>query len=148
MTETIEIQIFVSCPGDVEKEKNIVERVCKDLTESAREYCNVRFVVREWKTIVGSFSTRPQEIINNKIKEYDIYFGVWWMRFGSKTGKTNPKTGAEFESGTQEEFLLAHENWTLHKIPSIYLFVKAPQVTSNPEATEQLLKVQNFIEIK
>ena len=28
-----EIQVFVSCPGDVGKEKQIVENVCKDLTD-------------------------------------------------------------------------------------------------------------------
>jgi hypothetical protein len=146
MTETNEIQIFVSCPGDVETEKNIVKKVCNDLNEDVRDYFDIRFIVREWKTIVGNVGERPQEIINNKIKNYDIYLGIWWMRFGPKTGKTNPSTGEEYESGTQEEFLLAYESWNLNKFPLIYLFVKKPKPTLNYNETVQLSKVQKFLE--
>ncbi len=146
MINTIEIQVFISCPGDVEVEKKIVEDVCKILNDSVMEYCNFRFYPREWKSIVGHVGERPQTIINNKIKEYDIYIGILWMRFGSRTGAINEYTGEEFESGTQEEFYLAYDNWKNYKMPRIFLFNKEPKATLRIEETEQLLKVQKFID--
>lgn len=144
MKEITEIQVFVSCPGDVENEKNLVKKVCQDLNDVFLEY-NIRLIVREWKTIIGQFGERPQQLINNEIRDYDIYLGIFWMRFGSKTGKKNPNTGKEYESGTEEEFMLAFDRWKTHKIPKIYLFSKSAKKNDDPNVTEQLLKVQKFI---
>ncbi|WP_069130087.1 NACHT domain-containing protein [Rhodohalobacter halophilus] len=146
MTDTIEIQVFVSNPGDVEPEKRVVESVCKRLSESYQDYCKVRLRVREWSTIVGQFGKRPQQIINDEIQNYDIYLGIWWMRFGSKTGVINPETKEEFESGTHEEFYLAYENWDQFRQPEIFLFFKEPKISGASRETEQLLKVQKFRE--
>ena len=124
MVKKTEIQVFVSSPKDVAKEKNIVETICKDLTESIENYCKISFRVKEWSSIVGQFGVNTQQQITNKIGNYDIYLGIWWMRFGSKTGNINNHTGEEFESGTHEEFVQAYDRYTENKFPSIYLFFK------------------------
>jgi GTPase SAR1 family protein len=144
MVDKKEIQVFVSYPRDVEKEKDIVDQVCKDLTDSAENYCKISFRVKEWKSIMGQFGDRPQKIINDTIGRYDIYIGIWWMRFGSKPRALNPETGLDFESGTEEEFYIALENWKSVQIPSIHLFFKKPKATSNVADVEQLAKVLNF----
>jgi hypothetical protein len=144
--ETLEIQIFVSCPGDVNSEKKIVEDICKNLLEASQNRCKVRFIVREWKSIIAPFGERPQQIINEDIKDYDIYLGIFWMRFGTKTGAVNPNTGQEYESGTQEEFVLAHENYKAKKIPQIHLFIRESIGPKDATAAEQLWLVKKFVE--
>lgn len=145
MTETIEIRVFISCPRDVQKERNIVKEVCRNLSNDFQEK-KIIFSAIEWESIVGDFGERAQEVINKSISNYDIYIGIWWMKFGSKTGGINPHTNEEFESGTEEEFTIAYKNWKVNKIPSIYLFQKHPRSPKNSEEAEQLRKILDFFE--
>lgn len=145
MSDIKEVQIFLSCPGDLEKEKKILKDVCRKINDTlALTECKVRFLVVEWRSIVGQYGIRPQEVINLKINSYDIYLGMWWMRFGSKTGAINPATGEEFESGTHEEFVLAKQKWEQKKDISIYLYFKDPKNTKDITILEQLKKVLEF----
>jgi hypothetical protein len=145
MPDIKEIQIFISCPGDLEKEKKILKTVCQQINDTlSSKDCKVRFEVKEWRSIIGQYGTRLQEIINLKINSYDIYLGMWWMRFGSRTGAIDPLTGEEFESGTHEEFVLAKQKWEAKKDLAIYLFFKEPKQTKDLKVIEQLTKVLKF----
>ena len=73
----IEIQIFVSCPGDVSREKAVVERVCERVnTNMIQSGCDIRVKFRDFSEIIGPTGERPQQIINDRIKGYDIYLGI------------------------------------------------------------------------
>jgi hypothetical protein len=145
-----EVQVFVSCPRDIVREKHIVEDLCKDFTSNFEKHCNVTFRIKEWSTVVGSYGSRPQGDINEQIGEYDIYMGIWHTRFGSRTGEINPATQEEFQSGTEEEFLLAEQRYKVDKKPDIYLFFRENVMpeTSDPKkaraALEQAEKIQAF----
>lgn len=140
------ITVFVSCPGDVETEKNEVKRSCEKINwVMERSGCNVSLEVQDWRNIVGSYGERTQSIINEAFKEYDIYLGVLHMRFGSPTGAINEVTGEDFGSGTIEEFNIAVEKLK-EKPESVYMFFKEPGASKTIESTQQLLKVLQFKE--
>jgi len=139
-----EIQVFISCPGDIKNEKQIIENVCKSLTESAENFGNISFRVKQWNSILGHFGERTQKVINEKIGNYDIYIGIWWMRFGSKSGAFNLSTNEEFQSNTEEEFYLAYENWKSNKTPEMFLFFRRPKANPKTGEKEQLQKVLKF----
>lgn len=141
------IRIFVSCPGDVEPEKKVVEDICLLLNnELTLQNCPLAFKVCEWKQIIGEHGPRPQEIINNRIS-YDIYLGIFWNRFGTPTGELNKERGEEFGSGTEEEYYLALEKWKRDKAAMLmYVFFKAPNSSTNAKEAIQTLKVQQFKE--
>src|SRR5688572_30720469 len=106
MSQSItQIQVFVSCPMDVNEEKDIVCEVChkinKDLLQSG---CNIQLVVREWSEIIGQIGIQAQDSINTTINEYDIYLGILWMRFGTPLKSINQATGKPYQSGTEQEF--------------------------------------------
>lgn len=105
MINPIEIQIFVSNPSDVNTEKEIVQNVCGRINDRLSAIdCNVRYLVKEWNKLIGKFGVNPQREIESAIGEYDIYFGIWWKKFGSDTGIINLETGKDFGSGTYREF--------------------------------------------
>ena len=108
MEDTKEIKIFVSCPSDVESEKEIIIKVCKDLNNVFEQVKkNFRFFFYDWKNLVGEYSTNTQEQIDKTFSNYNIYIGILGLRFGTPPGTTHPFTGEAFESGTQAEFELA-----------------------------------------
>lgn len=137
-----EIQIFVSCPGDVNYYKEAIKVICKSFSDTNNE---LFFTVKDWKDIVGEYGTRPQEQINEAVGSYDIYIGILWRRFGTPPGAVNSVTGEEIGSGTEEEFLIALENWNGFKKPDIHLFFRTDKREVNDlNALEQLGKVLKF----
>jgi hypothetical protein len=147
MAEPIVIKVFISCPNDVEVEKNVVIDVCNKLTtvfDTTEK--PIHFIAKDWRDIVGQFGPRIQEQITLSIGTYHIYIGIWWMKFGSKTGKINAATGKEFESGTHEEFQDAYDKWELNGDPQIFLFFKNPKAIPHKETIqlEQYKKLTEF----
>jgi hypothetical protein len=125
MINTIEIQIFVSNPSDVEPEKKIIEKVCSQINDRMIETNNnVRYAVKEWKKLLPQFDGNPQLKIEEIVGKYDVYIGILWKKFGSPTGIKNESTGKEYGSGTEREFYVAYENFKNYGIPEMYLFYK------------------------
>ena len=145
---TIEIQIFVSCPRDVANEKAIVAKVCDRVNKNLISMeCNVRLTFRDFSEIIGPTGARPQQLINDNIKGYDIYLGILHMRFGSDTGAVNPNTGKPYESGTEEEFVIASDTRHLVEGPGkIYFFFKKQTGSESTVDLEQARKVLAFKE--
>lgn len=139
------IRVFVSCPGDVEEEKKVVEELCQLVNNQlSQQNCPLLFQVCEWKQIIGEHGDRPQEIINNRII-YDIYLGIFWNRFGTPTGELNQKTGEEFGSGTEEEYYLALKKREQNKEAMLmYVFFKKQSDAANTEEAKQIQKVLQF----
>jgi hypothetical protein len=137
------IKVFASCPGDVSKEKAKIKQICAKISNSMQDAgCNIQFEVKDWKDIVGEYGTRPQAIINQKFNSYDIYLGVFHMRFGSPTNEINPVTKEDFGSGTYEEFTIACKK--KDDDPNsilIFMFFKEPIGPKNLDEMSQLEKV-------
>lgn len=146
MTEPKTISILISCPGDVTEEKELIIRKCKDFTESNFGRSNISFTILDWKGFVGQCGIRPQEQLNSYFGTYDVYIGILWKRFGTKTGAVNAE-GIEYESGTEEEFDIAIECFKSCGTPKIYFFIKCyDRVTNSTSDAEQLLNVYRFID--
>ncbi len=146
MTDSRKIKILVSCPGDVTPEKEHIKRLCKDFSDENSGNSNISFTVLDWKDFVGIYGIRPQEQLNEYFGDYDVYIGILWKRFGTKPGSEN-SDGKENESGTEEEFYIAIDNYETQGAPKIVFFVKNyDRETKNRLETEQLLKVDEFVE--
>ncbi|MEO6231767.1 MAG: hypothetical protein ABJB11_10395 [Ferruginibacter sp.] len=144
----IEIQIFVSCPGDVVIEKKAVEEICDRINTNMIDIgCNIRLAFRDFSEIIGRTGVRPQQLINESITGYNIYLGILFMRFGTPTGATNPNSGDPFESGTEEEFVIASNKKLTEGGPSeIYLFFKDQIGCKTSAEIAQAGKVMSFKE--
>ncbi|MBN1348712.1 NACHT domain-containing protein, partial [candidate division KSB1 bacterium] len=131
------ISVFLSSPGDVERERQMVEAVIAQLNRMLGEYLDITLELKQWKTHVIPDMGRAQEIINKQIGKYDIFLGIMWKRFGTPTGKA--------ESGTEEEFNIAYRNWQRYRRPHIlFYFSQAPYTPQDSAEIEQWGKVFKF----
>lgn len=133
------IRLFLASPGDVQAERGKVPAIVAQLNRMLGDYLGVHLELVQWKTHVAPDMGRPQAIINQQIRDYDIFVGIMWKRFGTPTGKA--------ESGTEEEFNLAYANWQLYQRPRIlFYFSQAAYTPKSRDELEQWGKVLAFKE--
>ncbi len=144
MAEPIkQIKVFISCPSDVKKEKDIVIRVCETLNKTAFLNRKLNIITIHWKKDVIPVITgdSPQLLIDEHLdsEDYDIYFGILWKRFGDPQKNGRTPTEGEFEN--------ALAKFQQHQKPIITVFFRKDDlVSSSIEETRQLLAVQIFEE--
>lgn len=137
-----EIKVFISCPSDVIKEKDIVVNVCKSLSTILKKW-KISVSPLYWRRDATPIMTggKPQEIIDKFLCEsnYDIYIGILWKRFGERLESGLTPTESEFEN--------AFERYKSEKRPLISVFFKRNKFYPNNQyETEQFQSVQKFAE--
>jgi len=140
--ETIEIKVFISCPSDVEDEKDIAVRTCDSISRVlAKDKIAVKPI--HWRKDVLPIITGegPQKIIDEHLEgtEYDIYIGILWKKFGESQDNGKTPTEGEFEDA-----LLRYKQ---KQKPLITVFFKQKKfLPYNQHETLQYLEVQKFEE--
>ncbi len=132
------LRVFIGSPGDLQPERKkareVVERVNRHLARNLGIYVELR----GWEdTLPGS--SRPQELINEDIKESDLFVGLVWRRWGSPTSQNGG-----YSSGFEEEFELAREQLGSGQLENIWLFFKEIDEERRRDPGEQLRQVLLF----
>jgi len=100
-TKTIRtLRVLVSCPEDVNQERTLVEEICDQITKTIGPSDNIELKCIHWvKDVVPVITGEgTQEVINKQIgKNYDIYIGIMWARFGDRQPNGLSPTEEEFE---------------------------------------------------
>lgn len=134
--------IFVSSPQDLETERAEISNIIAELniTYAMRKFVNLEVLKWETHSAPGISDTYTQNIINKDIGEdYDIFIGMLWQKFGTKTEVAN--------SGTEEEFMKAVERFkNREKIQILFYFKTTPPISLDQLNLEELKKIQNFKE--
>lgn len=139
------INIFISSPGDVYEEREIVKRVidrCNRLYSISERYVLRPLAYEE--SAPAEVGKRPQAIIDRHMRKAgssDLFICIFWHRMGEPV--TLEETGERFQSGTEYEFLDAYHNNQKHEKPYILLYrgVKPFPPEMDPQ---QLKAVQAF----
>jgi septum formation protein len=134
------IRIFVSSPGDVGAEREVLDEVVKDINEIDGPERKVLLQILKWEThIIPKIGPSPQQVIDDQLPHYDVYLGIMAARFGSPAG--------EYGSGTEKEFREALAQWGAVGAPWILFYFKdLPETPRSSESAEQLVKVHKFRE--
>lgn len=133
------VRLFVASPGDVQRERDSIVRVVNELNNTIGYNLELVLELVRWETHVHPALGRPQDIINTQIGDYDIFVGIMWKRFGTPTG--------EADSGTEEEFNLAYEEWKRdNRIQVLFYFSQAKYTLNSVSETEQAAKALAFKE--
>lgn len=140
MTQTItKVRLFVASPSDVQKERDSIAGVLNELNNTIGNNLGFAVELVRWETHSHPSMGRPQGVINAQIGPYDIFLGIMWKRFGTPTGVA--------ESGTQEEFNLAYEEWKRdNDLQICFYFSQAKYKLNSVSETEQNAKVLAFKE--
>ncbi|MBL8051717.1 MAG: hypothetical protein JNM46_10890, partial [Anaerolineales bacterium] len=108
-----EYLIFLASPGDVQKERDIVEKVIDEINRTIANRQGATFRLLRWET--DAYPTfhldGPQGAIDEQLSIVDcvIFVCIFWQRLGTPT--PNGKTGAE------HEFWNAYNSWEKNGTP-------------------------------
>jgi len=98
------IRIFVSSPGDVAEEREVLSEAIARINETTGKTHGVRLELVRWeRQVVPQIGPRPQAVVDAQTQAYDVYLGIMSGRFGTPTDTHG--------SGTEQEFREAVERW-------------------------------------
>jgi hypothetical protein len=134
-----EIQIFLASPQDVSHDRAKAIEIIDEVDRTIASNKGLHLKAITWQDVAPSLG-RPEQVILDQISmnEIHIFVGIMWKSFGSPTGKN-------FESGTEEEFYVAYDEWKRKQAPRVmfYFNVISNTLPSSLEM-EQYQKVLNF----
>jgi hypothetical protein len=132
------VQLFVASPSDVTAEREQLEALVAEMNKVWRKSLGVFCELLRWETDVHpAFGSEQQAVINAQIgDEYDIFIGILWNRFGTRT--------ACADSGTMEEFERAYLRRQKDGKPEIMVYFKDAPISPSKIDPTELLKVQKF----
>ncbi len=143
-TRKDEFTVFVSCPGDVDPERNCVEGVIDTINNGVFASTHgLRCRTINWKRDAAShIAESAQRSIDAQIPDYDIYLGIMSKRFGRPTGAAG--------SGTEHEFNAALELRAHSAQPWIMFFFRDSTDLSIQELSDQVAfdQVKRVIEFR
>jgi len=116
------LRIFAASPSNMATERARLEGVLDELKLLA-EYIGVTLEFVDWRQVVPDLG-RPEQVILDQLEPgtWDVFIGILWHRFGTPPQKTDPQTGKEYLSGTEEEFRIAYRLWHQHKRPRVMFY--------------------------
>jgi hypothetical protein len=129
-------RIFIGSPGGLEEERRLFRETLIEYTASDAEPRGVTLHPVGWEDTLGGVG-RPQELINEDLRQCDYAVFVLHDRWGSPTGS------AHF-SGTEEEWAIAEKRYAAAKLRNIVIFFKHVDERQIADAGTQLQKVIDF----
>lgn len=138
-----QLKIFLASPSDVENERKEIFSLRDYFNEIIGKQNNIVFEFVNWeKNAYSGIGEDAQDVINKTAKDdYDIFLGIFWKKFGTKTNRA--------ESGTVEEYNIALKKYQENP-ENIHLMFYFKTSTNSENIfnidTKQLSKIKNFRE--
>lgn len=131
---------FIASPSDTNSERVICDEVFEKINKTIGQNLKFRIESKKWENDSRpSFGSDGQEVINSQLlKNYDIFIGIMWARFGTET----PRAG----SGTEEEFDQALIKHNSNNNVEIMMYFNVENINIKDINAEQIKKVNEFKE--
>ena len=82
------IRVFVSSPGDVAEERNVLTEVVDSINQTDGQGRQVRLELFRWEdNVTTKIGPKPQKVVDSQTPAYDIYVGIMSTRFGTPAGR-------------------------------------------------------------
>jgi hypothetical protein len=136
-----EVKIFLASPADATLDRETAIKIINDVDRSIAGEKGMHLKSITWED-VSPGTGRPEQVILDQItmNKIDVFVGIMWKKFGSPTGEN-------FESGTEEEFHVAYDEWKNNQSPRVmFYFNVSTQIMPDSSALEQYSKVLQFKE--
>jgi hypothetical protein len=137
-SETVRIiRVFVSSPGDVADERNVMKEVVDVINRGDGRAGGFRLELFRWEDdVVPQIGPKPQQVVDSQTPLYDIYVGILKHRFGTPAGRHG--------SGTEKEFRDALKRWGDTGWPWILFYFCGDSIDPSQLDLDQYGKVDNF----
>lgn len=126
--------MFLSSPGDVKDERNIVIEAIRELNNVFRESLGVEIVVCAWEDVPGGFNVSgAQGVLDESFlpENCDIVVGLLWARMGTPLGG--------YSSGTEYELKRAINKWKKEGYPRVMVYFSKRDLPFNVDRTQLAL---------
>jgi hypothetical protein len=133
------LKIFIGSPGDLQEERKIARDVVQRVNKAIGRHLGVHVELRGWEDTLPGYTSRPQEKINEDLRECDIFLGLMWKRWG-----TPPRDDGEYTSGFEEEYHVALEQREADRMREIFLYFKEMPDALREDPGPQASKVLEF----
>ncbi len=129
---------FIASPGDTIEERKICDKIVNEINRSIGKTYDFRIDVLKWENdtrpSVGKYS---QEVISTQIgNDYNIFIGIMYKKFGTKTEKA--------DSGTEEEFNNAYDKYKNSDDVEIMFYFNDQPTKPSEIDTQQYEKIKDF----
>lgn len=129
----IQYDLLISCPGDVQKEKEIIWKAVSRFNELYSDVLNISIRPRDWKhSSFPQSGDSPQQLLNEQfVNDCDAAVAIFWSRFGTPTD--------EYDSGTEEEIEIM-----LAKKRQVFLYFSDSPISPSLLENDQHNKILEF----
>ena len=131
------LRVFIASPSDLGEERRLFRGIVDEVNRSKANGMGTQLEPLGWEDTLPGFG-RPQELINEDIKECDLMIMLLWKRWGTPTG--------EYSSGFEEEYELAKRLLEEEGKPEIMLYFRKIPDDMLADPGEQLRQVLKFKE--
>lgn len=135
MTQLEVAKIFIASPSDLSEERNIFPSILELLNELVGHRLNHQLQPLGWEEAPPTWG-RPQELINQDVRQCDVFVMLLWKRWGMPSG--------HYSSGTEEEFEIAYQRYKETGSPHLLLYFRSVPQDMMADPGEQLQKVIKF----
>ena len=105
------------------REREGLKKVIESLNRVFSDRYGVILELKEWRQVVPDMGLAQEVIFQQlNVEAWDIVVGILWLRFGMPPGTVDSENGRSFDSGTEQEFTLAHRAWQKLKRPRILFY--------------------------
>ena len=132
-------RVFVSGPNDMKEEKDLLERVVREVGEVFQEHDLLVLCSRGDRNVIPGLGDDPQQVVNDQLPtSCDLYVGVMGQRLGTPTPRES--------SGTVEEFEQARDRFLATGRPHVLFYFStagaAGHKANQAEQTDAVLRFQ------
>lgn len=135
MTKLEVAKCFIASPRDLSEERSVFPGILQLLNDVVGHRLNHQLEPLGWEGAQPAWG-RPQELINQDVRQCDVFVMLLWKRWGMPSGK--------YSSGTEEEFEIAYERYKKTGSPHLLLYFRSVPQDMMADPGEQLQKVINF----
>lgn len=129
------IKVFIASPGDLYEERSLFPHILGQLNAIKARSLNYQLDPLGWEDTLPGWG-RPQELINEEVRQCDVFVMLLWKRWGTPSG--------EFSSGTEEEFEIAYNRYKDTGSPHLLLYFRSVPQAMMADPGEQLQRVLKF----
>ncbi|ODU67192.1 MAG: hypothetical protein ABT11_20780 [Novosphingobium sp. SCN 66-18] len=132
------IRVFLASPGDLADERRAARAAVEEVNASTAKPQGYQIDLYGWEDTISA-AGRPQAIINEELRQCELFIGMLWAKWG-----TPPDNDGRFTSGFEEEFALAEEMRQNGGGPEMRMYFKAVDEARTKDPGPELTKVLQF----
>lgn len=132
------IRVFLASPSDLGDERRAAREAVEEINNSTAKPQGYQIDLYGWEDTISA-AGRPQAIINDELKQCELFIGMLWARWG-----TPPDNDGCFTSGFEEEFTIATQARLNTGTPELRMYFKAVDESRAKDPGPELSKVLSF----